>query len=81
VPLTLLVTLNADRTQHGITIAGGHGHVDGLRQFHPSVGLIVGKEKREVNNLPVSMTTVGVAPKQSKKTSKSKSLAPIYLFE
>jgi sugar lactone lactonase YvrE len=39
--LSLLVTPNARWAQHGITVAGGHGQGDGLKQLHSPRGLVV----------------------------------------
>jgi sugar lactone lactonase YvrE len=39
--LSLLVTPNARWAQHGITVAGGHGWGDGLRQLHWPHGIVV----------------------------------------
>jgi DNA-binding beta-propeller fold protein YncE len=39
--LSLLVTPNARWAQHGITVAGGHGQGDGLRQLNRPFGIVV----------------------------------------
>jgi hypothetical protein len=42
--LSFLVTPNARWSQHGITVAGGHGEGNDLQQLHHPCGLVVGDD-------------------------------------